>query len=389
MTAPAPAMGQARLMQGNEAIAEGAIAAGCRFYAGYPITPSTEIAEVLASRLPQVGGVFIQMEDELASMGAIIGASLTGVKAMTATSGPGFSLMQENLGFAAMAEVPCVVVNVQRGGPSTGLPTDPAQGDMMQARWGTHGEHSIIALVPSSVEECFHMTVQAFNLAERFRTPVIILSDALIAHMRESVALPPYDQVRVVERPMPSVPPDDYMPFASTTRKIVPLAPLGSEYRYSVTGLVYDSSGFPNTNDPGVANSLGHRLREKIYLHRKQIVLVEEMEMRDAEVAIFAYGSVARSAVSAMRWARERGVPVGVVRPITIWPFPTKQVERMADQVRTVIVPELNIKQISWQVRAAIGGRAKVRELGRVDGKLITPEQIIDMFKKDFYYHFH
>ena len=376
------------LLQGNEAVAEGAIAAGARFFAGYPITPSTEIAETLARRLPQVDGTFIQMEDEIGSIAAVCGASLAGAKALTATSGPGFSLMQEMIGFASMAQIPCVIVNVMRGGPSTGLPTEPSQGDVMQARWGTHGEHSVIALVPNSVRECYTLTVEAFNLSEQYRTPVIVLSDALVGHMREAVTLPEPGELRIAERGEPDVDPDDYDTVQSTLDNILPRPPLGSPFRVHVTGLVYNrKSGAPDTGDPTVASDLGRYLREKIYHHRDAIVRVEETGMEDAEVAIFAYGSVARSARAVVRWARERGVPVGMVRPITLWPFPTAAVSHMAEQVRTVIVPEMNIKQMSWEVQAAVAGRAKVVDYGRVDGKLITPAEIQSLVKKEFYYH--
>ena len=378
-----------RLVQGNEAVAEGAIAAGARFFAGYPITPSTEIAEVLSRRLPAVGGHFIQMEDEIASIAAVIGASLAGTKALTATSGPGFSLMQENIGYAAMAQIPCVIVDVMRGGPSTGLPTEPSQGDVMQARWGTHGEHSIIALVPSSVAECFSLTVEAFNLAERFRTPVIILSDATVGHMREAVELPLGEELRIAPRSEPDVAPKDYDETASTVDNILPRPALGSRYSVHVTGLVYNPQrgGMPATGSPDVAGSLGRYLREKIYYHGAAIVRVEELQMEDAEVALFAYGSVARSAKAAMRWARRQGVKVGLVRPITLWPFPTAAVERMAEQVRAVIVPEMNLRQMAWEVQAAVKGRAKVVDYGRVDGKLIRPEEIQTLIEKEFYYH--
>jgi 2-oxoglutarate/2-oxoacid ferredoxin oxidoreductase subunit alpha len=376
------------LMQGNEAVAEGAITAGARFFAGYPITPSTEIAETLARRMPEVGGSFIQMEDEIASIAAVCGASLAGQKALTATSGPGFSLMQEMIGFAEMAQIPCVIVDVMRGGPSTGLPTDPSQGDVMQARWGTHGEHSVIALVPSSVYECYTLTIEAFNLAEQYRTPVIVLSDALLGHMREAVTLPEPGSLRIAERGTPDCAPDEYDTVMSDLDNILPRPPLGSPFRVHVTGLVYNRrSGAPETGDPEVASDLGRYLREKIYHHRDAIARVEEYEMEDAEVAIFAYGSVARSAKAVVKWARARGVPVGLVRPITLWPFPTLAVDRMAERVRTVIVPEMNLKQMSWEVQAAVAGRAKVVDFGRVDGKLITPAQIVALVKSEFYYH--
>jgi 2-oxoglutarate/2-oxoacid ferredoxin oxidoreductase subunit alpha len=376
------------LLQGNEAVAEGAIAAGARFFAGYPITPSTEIAERLSRRLPEVGGTFIQMEDEIASISAVCGASLAGVKALTATSGPGFSLMQEMIGFAEMAQIPCVIVDVMRGGPSTGLPTEPSQGDVMQARWGTHGEHSVIALVPNSVLECYTLTIEAFNLAEQYRTPVILLSDALIGHMREAVTLPDRDSLRIAERGVPDVEPDEYDTVASTLDNILPRPPLGSPFRVHVTGLVYDRrTGMPQTGDPEVAGDLGSYLREKIYHHRDAIVRIEALEMEDAEVAIFAYGSVSRSARAVVRWARAQGVRLGLVRPLTLWPFPTNAVELMSEQVRTVIVPEMNIKQMSWEVRAAVAGRAQVVDHGRVDGKLITPDEIKALVRHEFPYH--
>jgi len=376
------------LMQGNEAVAEGAIAAGARFFAGYPITPSTEIAETLSRRMPEVGGSFLQMEDEIASIAAVCGASLAGLKALTATSGPGFSLMQEMIGFAEMAQIPCVIVDVMRGGPSTGLPTEPSQGDVMQARWGTHGEHSVIALVPSSVRECYTLTVEAFNLAEQYRTPVIVLSDALIGHMREAVTLPEPGSLRIAERGIPDCAPEEYDTVMSDLDNILPRPPLGSPFRVHVTGLVYNRrSGAPETGDPQVAGDLGRYLREKIYHHRDAIARVEEYEMADAEVAIFAYGSVARSAKAVVKWARAHGARVGLVRPITLWPFPTLAVDRMAEQVRTVSVPEMNITQMSWEVQAAVAGRAKVVDFGRVDGKLITPAQIEALVKSEFYYH--
>jgi 2-oxoglutarate ferredoxin oxidoreductase subunit alpha len=328
------------------------------------------------------------MEDEIASIGAVVGASLAGQKALTATSGPGFSLMQEMIGFATMAQIPCVIVDVMRGGPSTGLPTEPSQGDVMQARWGTHGEHSIIALVPSSVEECFSLTVEAFNLSEQFRTPVILLSDALVGHMREAVALPNPDEVTAAERGEPDCEPEDYDTVVSTIDNILPRPPLGSRFKVHATGLVYNRrSGAPETGIPAVAQDLGRYLREKIYHHRESIVRVEDFMMEDAEVAILAYGSVARSARAVVRWARAQGLRVGMVRPITIWPFPTSAVDHLAQQVRTVIVPEMNLKQMSWEVQAAVAGRAKVVDYGRVDGKLITPEEIQNLVQKEFYYH--
>jgi len=367
---------RARLMQGNEACAEAAIRAGLGFFAGYPITPATEIAEVLARRLPQVGGDFIQMEDELSSMGAIIGASLGGKKAMTATSGPGFTLMQENLGFAIMTEIPCVIVNVQRGGPSTGMPTLPAQGDMMQARWGTHGDHPIIALSPSSVAETYDLTIKAFNLAERFRTPVVLLTDAVVAHVREKVYLP--QEVEVVERKRPKVPPESYKPYAPDEDGIPPMVPFGEGYRFHITSNVYDETGFPATNDHAVANKLIRRLHDKIYSYRQEYTFVEYDMMDDAQIAVFAYGSVARSARQAVRESRERGIKVGLLKAMTLWPFPDEAVQEVADRVKAIIVPEMNLGQIIGEVtRASKDKKARVIGVNQIGGLLVRPAQIL------------
>ncbi|MDY6953250.1 MAG: 2-oxoacid:acceptor oxidoreductase subunit alpha, partial [Thermodesulfobacteriota bacterium] len=300
------------LLQGNEALVEGALAAGCRFFAGYPITPASEISEMLSVRLPQVDGTFIQMEDEIASMGAVIGASLAGVKSMTATSGPGFSLMQENLGFACMAEVPCVVVNVMRGGPSTGLPTNPAQGDVMQARWGTHGDHPIIVLAVSTALDCFDITVQAFNLSEKYRVPVIILSDEVVAHTRETIVLPPASEIDLVDRTTPSMPPEWYVPYEDNSRGVPHMAPFGQGYRHHVTGLVHDVRGFPTRLSHEV-EGLIRRLHRKVTQGFSEIQITRSLLMDDADVAVIAYGSVARSARRAVVEAREQGTRAGLL----------------------------------------------------------------------------
>ena len=284
------------LLQGNEAIVEGALAAGCRFFAGYPITPASEISEALSVKLPRLGGTFIQMEDELASMGAVVGASLSGVKSMTATSGPGFSLMQENLGFACIAEVPCVVVNVMRGGPSTGLPTSPAQGDVMQARWGTHGDHPIIVLSVSTALECFEITVRAFNLSEKYRVPVIVLADEVVAHTRETVALPEPDSIKIIDRTPPSVPPEWYTPYAENSRGVPPMSAFGEGFRHHVTGLVHDVRGFP-TQTPHEVDAFIRRLFRKVTQGFPEIQMTRSYLLEDATVAVIAYGSVARSAM--------------------------------------------------------------------------------------------
>jgi 2-oxoglutarate ferredoxin oxidoreductase subunit alpha len=370
-----------RVMSGNESCAEGAIAAGLRFFAGYPITPSSEIAEALAERLPFSGGVFIQMEDEIAAMGAIIGASLTGAKVMTATSGPGFSLKQENIGFACMAEVPCVVINVQRGGPSTGLPTMPAQGDVMQARWGTHGDHDIIALAPFSVAETFDLTVRAFNLAERYRTPVIVLLDEIVGHTTEKVRLP--ETVETVDRVGPDAPPDKYLPYRHAENGVPPMASFGTKgYRFHVTGLAHDETGFP-TNDPVQIDRLNRRLNDKIARHRDDIVDLETVGCDEAELAVFAYGSTARSARQAVVEARGKGIPVGLFRPKTLWPFPDREVRALGERVKTILVPELNLGQMAHEVEWAVNGGCRTVPLGRVDGQQIRPAQIVELIEKE------
>lgn len=366
-----------RLIQGNEACAEGAIAAGCRFYAGYPITPSSEIAEVLSYRLPAVGGTFIQMEDEIASLGAVIGASLAGVKAMTATSGPGFSLMQEHIGFACMAEVPCVVVNVMRGGPSTGLPTNPSQGDVQQARWGTHGDHPIIALSPWSVRECFDLTVRAFNLSEKYRTPVILLMDEVVGHMRENVLLPEVGEVEVFDRVRPSVPPEWYIPYEDTPFGVPPMAPFGEGYRYHVTGLTHDVRGFPTLREDEIQPFM-ERLFRKIWSHLEDIQTWDEFMTEDAEVCIVAYGSVARAGKRAVIEARMQGKRVGMVRLVTIWPFCRRAIESVLDRCKLIVVPEMNMGQISREVKRVVRGRAEVVAVSKAIGRLLTPAEILE-----------
>ncbi len=367
-------MAEAALLQGNAACARGAVAAGCRFYAGYPITPSSEIAEEMARLLPGAGGVFVQMEDEIASLAAVIGASLGGLKAMTATSGPGFSLMQEHIGYAAMAEVPCVVVNVMRVGPSTGLPTAPSQGDVMQARWGTHGDHPIIVLAPASVEEVFHLTVRAFNLAERFRTPVVLTYDEVVAHMRERVQLP--DRVEVIHRAYPGCTPEEYRPYASDAGDVPPLPPFGDGYRFHVTGLAHDERGFPTTSAQQVGALLA-RMHRKIEAARRELVQVERFALEDAEVAIFAYGIVARAARDAVVEARRRGIRAGLLRPVTLWPFPDEAVAEVAARVRGLLVAEMNMGQMVGEVARAAAGATEVAAHLRADGEPIRPSELL------------
>lgn len=366
-----------RLLQGSEAVAEAALRAGCRFFAGYPITPATEIAEIMSVRLPAVNGTFIQMEDEIASMGAIIGASLAGTKSMTATSGPGFSLMQENLGYAIMAEIPCVVVNVMRGGPSTGLPTMPSQGDVMQARWGTHGDHPILVLSASTVRECYDFTLRAFNLSEEFRIPVILLLDEIVVHMREKVALPPEGEALTVERPRPRVPPEWYIPYEDTPAGIPAMADFGEGYRYHVTGLAHDIRGFP-TERPEEIGPLMARLFRKISQRMADIHSGDFYQTEDAGIVIIAYGSVARTARRSVRILRERGIQAGLLKLNTLWPFMRKAVESLLPTARILVVPEMNVGQISREVKRVNQGRARVVGVNKMDGTLITPDEILE-----------
>ncbi len=369
------------VMHGNQAIAEGAIAAGCRFYAGYPITPSTEIAEILSDRLPEVDGVFVQMEDEIASMAAIIGASLGGTKSATATSGPGFSLMQENLGFAIGSEIPCVVINVQRVGPSTGLPTKAAQGDVMQARWGTHGDHPIIALSPGSVQDCFDLTVKAFEFSEKYRTPVIVLADAMVSALEERIAVPCAGELAVYERPRPTGSPQDYLPFAFTRGGVAPLAPFGEGYRYHVTGLLHDERGYP-TEDSALASRWWDHMHSKIDDNLDDILLYEERHLEDAEVALIAYGGTAMAADRAVSLAREQGIRLGLLKLQTIWPFPEARVRALARACRRIIVPELNFGQLRAEIERVAAGATLVEGINKADGTQITPGEILEVVRR-------
>jgi 2-oxoglutarate ferredoxin oxidoreductase subunit alpha len=373
---------QPRLLQGNEAIVEGALAAGCRFFAGYPITPASEISEILAYRLPQVEGTFIQMEDEIASLGAVIGASLAGAKSMTATSGPGFSLMQENLGFACVAEVPCVIVNVMRGGPSTGLPTSPSQGDVQQARWGTHGDHPIIVLAPSSVRDSFDITVKAFNFSERYRTPVIVLSDEVVAHTRETVVLPEPDEIEVLDRIRPSMPPEWYIPYEDTSSGVPPMGIFGDGYRYHVTGLIHDVRGFPTARADEIEPFM-KRLFRKISQHFHDIQIVNRFMTEDAQLVVIAYGSVARSARRAVLDAREKGVKAGLLQLVTLHPFPRRDVVATIREAEVALVPEMNMGQISREVKRVNEGLCRVATLNRIDGLMITPQEIYERIIKE------
>ena len=370
-------MSKAVLMQGNEAAVEGAIAAGMRFFAGYPITPSTEIAEQSALRLPQMGGKFIQMEDEISSIAAVLGASAAGMKAMTATSGPGFSLMQENIGYGVMAEIPCVIVDVQRAGPSTGLATSPSQGDYMQAKWGTHGDHPVIALSPSSVLETYRLIIRAFNLSEKYRTPVIFLMDEIVGHMREGVVLPNPNDLIINRRKMSFHDGANKECYYVPEGKYVPaMKPFGQGERYNITGLAHDVSGFPvNSNE--IAGKLVTRLLDKVEKNVDNIVRVEEYEMDDAETAIVCFGGTARAVMDAVIAAREQGKMVGMFRPITVWPFPEKQLLARLPQLRNILMVEHNHGQMLLEVQRVTRCEKPVHFLGRVDGTVISPADIL------------
>lgn len=368
-----------KLMQGNEAIGLGALAAGCRFFAGYPITPSTEVAEILSRELPKVGGKFIQMEDEISSVAAIIGASLGGLKSMTATSGPGFSLMQENIGYAVMTEVPCVIVNVQRLGPSTGLPTTASQADVMQARWGTHGDHPIIVLSPTTVRQAFDLTVKAFYLSEKYRIPVILLTEETIGHMREPVELPRFDTIEKYERRVEKSP-EDYKPYSNEDGDVPPLASFGTGYRYHVTGLYHDELGFPTQRLDEIEAWL-ERIHRKINHNLDEIVMTEEDYQPNARTGIIAYGASARSARHALNEARSNAQAVDSLTLLTLWPFAESQVETFAKRVNRIIVPEMNQGHIAAEVERLVG-REKVTRVTRTNGEMVTPAMILDALKE-------
>ena len=374
-------MGTIKLLQGNEACAEGALYAGCTFFAGYPITPSTEVAEYLARRLPLIRGAFLQMEDEIAAMAAVIGGSLAGRKSLTATSGPGFSLKQENIGFAALTEIPCVIVNVMRGGPSTGVPTGPGQSDIMQCRWGTHGDHPAICLTPAYVQEIFSETVRAFNLSEKYRTPVVIAFDEIVGHMRERIEIPEPGVLPVVDRTKPDCTPEKYLPYDDSGGDIPPMANFFEGYRYHVTGLNHGPDGFPVNASPRIHTD-EMRLMRKVEANRKDIIRYEEFLTEDADVVVFGYGISGRSARTAVESARAEGVKAGLFRPLTIWPFPEEEVSAIASRVKRIVVPELSLGQIIFEVERCAKGRCRVEGIYRVDGDPITPAQILEKVKE-------
>lgn len=369
------------LMQGNQAIAEGAFYAGARFYAGYPITPSSEIAEECSKKLPLLGGIYMQMEDEIASMAAIIGASLAGAKSFTATSGPGFSLMQENLGLAVMGEVPCVVIDVQRRGPSTGLSTKPAQGDIMQLRWGRHGDQVVIALCPATVSECFYLTVTAFNFAEKFRVPVIISPDEIVGHMRETFRVPDPGTVAVIDRKKPTGPPEIYKPFAADKDGIAPLAAYGSDFVFHISSSMHGPEGCSN-NDPANAAWRIEQLHRKIEMHRDEIVITKSFDTGDADVLFVAFGATTRASRAAALELRKQGIRAGVLQLITLWPFADREVAALGSRAKTVIVPEMNYSgQVAGEVQRVLGSGSDIRRVNSYNGQIITPQDILKMIR--------
>lgn len=372
----------AHFMNGDIACAEGAIVAGCSFFAGYPITPATEIAEHLSERMLEIGRIYIQMEDEIASITAVIGASYAGLKAMTATSGPGFSLMQENIGLAIMTEAPCVIVDIMRGGPSTGQPTMPGQQDVMQARWGSHGDYEIIALAPSSVQEMFDLTVEAFNLAETYRVPTLLLADEIVAHMWEKVVIPSAEKIRIVNRKKPNVLPEKYMPFMPDDDLVPPMACFGEGYRFHATGLTHDEYGYPKTSSSEVQERLVKRLCDKIRRNADKIVMVDEVMLDDADIVVIAYGIVARAALSAVRKAREKGIKAGLLRPITLWPFPQSHIARIEEHAKRIIVPEMNCGQIVREVERAAKD-IPVIFLSKLGEEPHTPMEIFEAIRRN------
>ena len=370
-----------KFYSGAELVAKAAIDAGCRFFGGYPITPSSEIAEFMAKELPKVGGTFIQMEDEIAAMGSIIGASLTGVKSLTATSGPGFSLKQENLGYAYMAEVPCVICNVMRGGPSTGLPTALAQADIMQAKWGTHGDHPVIALTPAYLGEVYELTVKAFNYSEIYRIPVIILLDELIAHLSTAIELPDKDLLVVKNRKCPKVKPEKYFPYDTAYGDIPPMANFFEGYRYHVTGLSHDKTGFPTTDSDLVQADQERHIR-KVNQNKGKIIDFEYYKMRDADIVIFAYGSTSRAARVAIDKARKLGIKVGMMRLRVIWPLPEAEILKLCSKVKAIIVPEMNLGELSNVIEKFAADRTKIVGINHVGGVPIHPKTILEVIKE-------
>ena len=368
-------------INGDVACAEGAISAGCRFFAGYPITPATEVAERMSTRLPQVGGVYVQMEDELASMSAVLGASWGGVKAMTSTSGPGFSLMMENLGLGVMLETPCVLVNIQRAAPSTGLPTMVGQGDMMQARWGSHGSYEIIALAPTSPQDIFDLTITAFNLSEKYRVPVLIMSDEVVGHMSEKVTMPRVAQEALIDRRRPDVGPEEYLPYRADGDLVPPMAMAGEGYHFHVTGLTHDERGYP-VMTAEAQDILVRRLVDKIRLNRHDIIKYKEVQVEDADIIVCAYGVSVRIAQSAVRMARDEGIRAGLLHLVTIWPFAEERIRELSLQAKAFVVPEINYGQIVLEVERCAGGRARAILVPHMGGSVHSPQTILEAIRE-------
>lgn len=368
-------------MTGDEACAEGALAAGCRFFGGYPITPATEIAERMSLRLPQVGGTFIQMEDEIAAMASVLGAAWAGCKSMTSTSGPGFSLMMENIGLGVCTETPCVVVNVQRVGPSTGLPTMGAQADMMQARWGSHGDYRIIALAPSSAQEIFYQTITAFNLSERYRTPVFVMTDEIVGHMSEKVVIPPEAEIVTEWRPQPKGRKDRFLLYKPGENGVAPMPAAGQGYNVHVTGLTHDEKGYP-VMSVEAQQEMMERLCRKIDDNQDDIIMTEAHALEDADIVLISYGISARTSLAAMQQARAMGMKVGFLRLITIWPFAQPQVRALAEKVKALVTVEINLGQMHLEVMRAAAGKIPCHLVGHAGGTIITPDQVINKLKE-------
>ncbi|GAB6055086.1 2-oxoacid:acceptor oxidoreductase subunit alpha [Methanobacterium movens] len=366
-------------IQGNEACAHGAIKAGCMFFGGYPITPSTEIAESMAVLLPKEGGSFIQMEDEIAALGSVIGAVWTGVKGMTATSGPGLSLMQEHIGYAAMTETPLVIADIQRGSPSTGQPTMASQSDMMQARWGSHGDYEIIALSPSSVQECFDFTVEAFNLSEKYRVPVIVLGDEIVGHMREKISIG--EETDLISRKMPSKSPGDFLPFKADPADTPEMPPFGEGYNLHVTGLTHDDQGYPDASRPEQHSKLVNRLCDKILKNRDNITRVKQELCEDADIILISYGAPSRSVTTAVKNAREEGIKAGYIKIDTPWPFPEKQIQKAAESASKLIVVEMNLGQMFYEVQRVAAGQSQVYLHPKIGGEIHKPAEILSKIK--------
>jgi 2-oxoglutarate/2-oxoacid ferredoxin oxidoreductase subunit alpha len=372
-------MNEQFFIQGNEACARGAIEAGCRFFAGYPITPSTEIAEDMALLLPKKGGSFIQMEDEIAALGAVIGAVWGGQKGMTATSGPGFSLMQEHIGYAVMTETPLVIVNMQRGSPSTGQPTMASQSDMMQARWGSHGDYEIIALSPSSVQECFNFTVEAFNLAEKYRVPVMVMSDEIVGHMREKITIP--EKVDITYRQMPEEKPETFLPYKAPSDGTSPMPAFGDGYKMHITGLTHDERGYPDASSPEAHSKLVNRLCDKIKKHTGEITRIKNEFTDDADVIVLSYGAPARSVLTAVKKAREHDIKAGYIKLETVWPFPEKLIKKTASKAQKIVVVEMNLGQICYEVERILPDK-EVELLPKIGGEIHQPNEILDKIRE-------